>query len=113
MFKFTLSIIFTILVTNLYAQIKVTGKITDHTGKPISLAIITLQQQGVKPSGAVSDSSGHYQISNLKTGGHSLRVNFVAYRDTIIKFVLLELLYTLMTKKRCYLVLTKAADPEH
>ena len=88
MFKFTLSIIFTILVTNLYAQIKVTGKITDHTGKPISLAIITLQQQGVKPSVAVSDSSGHYQISNLKTGGHSLRVNFVAYRDTIIKFVL-------------------------
>ena len=68
MFKFTLSIIFTILVTNLYAQFKVTGKITDHTGKPLSLAIITLQQPGVKTSGAVSDSSGYYQISNLKTG---------------------------------------------
>ncbi|MFD2286616.1 outer membrane beta-barrel protein [Pedobacter petrophilus] len=88
MFKFTLSIIFTILVTNLYAQFKVTGKITDHTGKPLSLAIITLQQPGVKTSGAISDSVGNYQISNLKPGSYSLRVNFVAYRDTIIKFIL-------------------------
>ncbi|RZK73417.1 MAG: hypothetical protein EOO92_18545, partial [Pedobacter sp.] len=88
MFKFTLSIIFTVLVTNLYAQFKVTGKITDHTGKPLSLAIITLQQPGVKTFGAVSDSSGYYQISNLKPGGYMMRVNFVAYRDTIIKFVL-------------------------
>ncbi|RYF21285.1 MAG: hypothetical protein EOO42_10850, partial [Flavobacteriales bacterium] len=73
---------------NLYAQFKVTGKITDDMGKPLSLAIISLQQPGAKTSGAVSDSSGYYQIRNLKPGSHMMRVNFVAYRDTIIKFVL-------------------------
>ncbi|HEY8931400.1 MAG TPA: outer membrane beta-barrel protein, partial [Mucilaginibacter sp.] len=52
------------------------------------LAIITLQQPGAKAPGAISDSSGNYQISNVKQGTYTLHIKFVAYRDTMVKFVL-------------------------
>lgn len=88
MFKIILTIVFTVIVSNLYAQFRISGKITDHTDKALPLTIITLQQTKAKSSGAVSDSSGNYQINNLKSGTYVLCVKFVAYRDTTLKFVL-------------------------
>lgn len=88
MSKFILTIFFTIMVTNLCAQFRINGRITNHTDEPLPLAIITLQQPESKSSVAVSDSSGNYQVNNLKSGTYTLRVKFLAYRDTTIKLVL-------------------------
>ena len=88
MYKFILTMVFTIIVTNLCAQFKIHGRITDHTHKSLPLAIITLQQPEAKVMGAVSDSSGNYQVNNLRSGTYTLRVKFVAYLDTTLKVVI-------------------------
>ena len=88
MFKSALSIFFTFLVSNSYAQLKISGHLTDHGNKPLPLVIITLQQPGANAVGAVTDSLGHYAIKELKPGSYLLRAKFVAYRDTSIKLTL-------------------------
>ena len=37
---------------------------------------------------AVTDSLGHYEINNLKSGPYTLKATFVAYRDTSLKIIL-------------------------
>ncbi|WDF57311.1 outer membrane beta-barrel protein [Mucilaginibacter sp. KACC 22063] len=88
MTKFIISIILVLAGINSYAQLKLNGTITDHKDKPLPLAVIILQQTGAKGSGAITDSLGSYNIVNLKPGSYTMRVRFVAYRDTVIKFVL-------------------------
>jgi len=86
--KLILSIIFTIIITNVYAQFKLTGRIIDHKGNSLPFATVTLKQADLNTAVAISDSSGNYQFNNLKQGNYSMLVNFIAYRDTTLNISL-------------------------
>jgi hypothetical protein len=81
--KLTAILIFTFQIS--FAQVTISGKITDHAKKPLPYATISLLQNTNRVNTAVSDSNGNYQIKNVKAGLYILLFKFVAYRDTAIK----------------------------
>jgi TonB-dependent receptor len=54
----------------------ISGTVTDSTGAVLPGALVELQQKG--PS-AVSDSQGHFLISNLLPGSYTLMVSYVGF----------------------------------
>ncbi|GAB3957338.1 outer membrane beta-barrel family protein [Spirosoma harenae] len=61
----------------------VRGILTDSlTKKPLPFATISLYQQGKLMDGAISDSSGKFQLNKLPYGTYSATVSAVGYRTT-------------------------------
>ncbi len=59
------------------AQVKVTGKITDGKGKPVSGASITLKDTY---DGATTDSLGNFSFITSEKGKHTLETSVIGYR---------------------------------
>lgn len=60
------------------AQQKVSGKVTDNKGRPLTGASITLKDTY---DGALSDSSGNYSFSTDEKGEHMLSITMVGYKQ--------------------------------
>jgi hypothetical protein len=85
MTKLHLTAILLVVSQITFAQITISGKITDHIQKPLPYATIGLLQNNSRINMAVSDSNGNYWFKNIKAGIYTLNYRFVAYRDTFFK----------------------------
>jgi len=65
------------LLTGIWAQTQISGKIKDTKGHPVPGASITVKNSF---DGATSDSSGNYNFSSSDTGLQTLTVSSVGYR---------------------------------
>jgi hypothetical protein len=72
--------IFLFFTTTAVAQVKISGKIKDHKGKPIPGVSITLKETY---DGTVSDSSGNFSFTTLEKGAHIIEVTGVGYHEFI------------------------------
>jgi len=72
--------VFLFITITAAAQVKVSGKIKDHKGKPIPGVSITLKETY---DGTVSDSSGNFSFTTLETGAHIIEVTGVGYHEFI------------------------------
>ena len=64
---------------------KINGKITDReTGAPLAGANVVIVGTTY---GAVSDTNGDYLILSVPVGVHSLKANFIGYREVVTKNV--------------------------
>ena len=75
--KKALTLIILILGLTAKAQVKVTGKITDGKGKPVSGVSITLRDTY---DGATSDSSGNFAFTTAEKGKFILETTVIGYR---------------------------------
>jgi len=72
-----ISFIFSFLITGL-AQSTIKGTLTDEeTGKGISFANISIDQN----KGTVSDESGKFTFENIKAGDYVLQISYVGYES--------------------------------
>jgi hypothetical protein len=86
-FSITACLIFLFQVSA--AQLKISGIITDPAHKPLSYSSVSLLSGSNEVvATAVADSSGNYQLSNIKAGAYAISFRFIAYRDTIIRVTL-------------------------
>lgn len=71
-----------ILMTALavHAQRTISGTITDSLGVPMPYASLFVQDL---QQGAIADSNGHYEITNLPQGRHSIKVSFIGFRTRV------------------------------
>ena len=78
---------FTAPCSSLYAQIVISGFITDQSnGSPLADANVVLQDSARNIVGTVSNVAGFYSLSDVRAGTHVLQVTFVGYaphRDTL------------------------------
>lgn len=84
MFKIATTILFSIVFYSTYAQVSVRGKVTDNNKNPLAFATVSIQQGNIVVYNALTDSVGHYQFNNIKTGNYKFLIRPGTYRDTII-----------------------------
>jgi outer membrane receptor protein involved in Fe transport len=75
---------------DIYGQFVVSGSITDKTGKPVEFANVSLYRDSVLLKNFVSDSSGHYILSNLPGGSYSLQFSRIGFQRYDTGFLLNE-----------------------
>lgn len=87
--KLVLSVVlFLFISTFSYAQIKISGTITDNNNRPVPFIAVTLLQESDFIQGNITDSIGHFTFANLKKGRHQLVVNYMGRKDSLASFVL-------------------------
>ena len=62
-----------------YAQVTLSGKITDPKGEPIPSVIVTLKKNGVPKANAQADFDGLYRITNLDPGKYDIEFTLVGF----------------------------------
>jgi hypothetical protein len=67
-----------------FAQVTVSGAITDEHQQPLRYVVISMRQGTAIVSNTLSDSTGAYRFSNLKKGSYTFVFSLISYRDTII-----------------------------
>ncbi len=77
MMKWTLTLFILILGLTVEAQVKVTGKITDNKGKPVSGVSIALKNTY---DGATTDSLGNFSFITTEKGKQILETSIIGYR---------------------------------
>jgi hypothetical protein len=65
------------------AQIAVHGIVEDEGKKPLQYVIVSLHQGAVVVGNTITDSTGYYRFTSLKTGEYQFLFRFVSYSDTI------------------------------
>ena len=83
--------------TNSFSQtksgLKITGKITDaSTNRPVEYASVGLTDQITNKivNGAVTDSTGYFEISSLTPGTYTVNIDFIGYQKQDIKDVVVD-----------------------
>ncbi len=77
--KYLLPIFFLIGIQSAFTQQStITGTVTKTDGSPIEFVNVALKE---KNTGAVTDQSGHYTISNIAPGRYTLICSFVGYQS--------------------------------
>src|ERR1700733_12613246 len=71
----TITVLF--LVTGVFSQTLISGKVKDGKGHPIPGASVSVKNSF---DGATSDSTGNYQFNSSDTGTHTLTVSSVGYK---------------------------------
>jgi len=84
MLKIAATIIFSLILISTYAQVSVQGKVTDNNRNPLAFATVSMQQGKIVVYNTLTDSTGHYLLSNIKPGEYKLLVRPGTFRDTII-----------------------------
>lgn len=59
------------------AQFSISGKVSEHSNKALPGAYIRLKN---KATGATTDASGKYQLTNLKAGNYTIIASYVGYQ---------------------------------
>jgi hypothetical protein len=59
------------------AQVKISGKVTDHRNKPLAGVSISIENSY---DGTTSDSLGNYSFSTIEKGSHNLKVSSSGYK---------------------------------
>lgn len=68
--------------------LKITGKITDAVSKlPVEYASVGITDQATNKviNGAVTDSTGYFEITNLAAGTFTVSIDFIGYQKKILK----------------------------
>ena len=65
-----------LLITNIYSQGAIEGRITDEAGLPVSGANIYVKNSDL---GSISDDEGYYKVTSIPTGEIVLIVDFIGY----------------------------------
>lgn len=79
-------LLFSIVHSSLFAQVKVSGKITDASKSPVTLAVVNLQQQQSEQIRAVqTDSLGMFYFTDVDNGDYYLTITYTGYQKTEIK----------------------------
>lgn len=68
-----------LLATNVFAQTKVSGKVSDASGRPVSLANISLTGTY---DGTSSDEAGHFEFTTSTKGRKELQISFIGFKDS-------------------------------
>ncbi|MBI5009740.1 MAG: carboxypeptidase-like regulatory domain-containing protein, partial [Bacteroidia bacterium] len=77
---------FIFVLSPLYAQYSVSGKIADHENQPLAGATVYLPEIN---KGTVSDQNGRYKISDLPGGKLKIQFSYIGYQS-IVETVILE-----------------------
>jgi hypothetical protein len=72
------SLFLSLLVTQSFAQTKISGTVTDEHGEPVPMANVVLQDTY---DGTSADATGKFEFTTTETGNHLLVVRFVGYKD--------------------------------
>lgn len=77
---------FSLLCNNLFAQLKVNGKITDAAKSPVAFAVVNLGQQNSEQTRVVqTDSLGVFHFTDVDKGTYLLSISFTGYQKTELK----------------------------
>lgn len=76
-----------LITTTAFAQNKISGKLSDHdTREALPYATVRLLQQDLTfVAGTVTDSLGHYRISDIKNGDYLIYFSTVGYKPKVIQ----------------------------
>ncbi|MDB5148949.1 MAG: TonB-dependent receptor, partial [Mucilaginibacter sp.] len=85
--KYIYSFLFFSLIYNaLFAQVKVTGKVTNNSKSPVAFAVVNLQQQNSEQIRAVqTDSLGTFRFTDVDKGDYLLTITCTGYQKTELK----------------------------
>ncbi|MBL7818811.1 MAG: carboxypeptidase regulatory-like domain-containing protein [Saprospiraceae bacterium] len=64
-----------------YAQVTLSGKVTDEKGEPMVGAIVAILKNGVAKTGAQTDIDGLFRITNLDPGKYDVECKMLGYTD--------------------------------
>ena len=59
---------------------RINGKVTDEKGQPMAGATVTIRESSVS---TVTDNTGMFSFTNVRTGNVTLVVSFVGYADAV------------------------------
>ena len=71
------TIILVFLSLTAYAQVTLSGKVTDEKGEPMVGAIVAVFKNGVSKAGAQADFDGVYRINNLDPGKYDVECSML------------------------------------
>lgn len=77
--KSLLTIIGICLITQAYAQVRLTGVVVDENDAALLGVSVVLSKNG-NINGAVTDDTGHFQLELQKTGHYTMKVSAVGYK---------------------------------
>lgn len=66
------------------------GTIIDDKGEPVMNAAVQVLRGGISKGGTVTDFDGNYTVKPLEPGRYDVKVNYVGYKQSIIKDVLVQ-----------------------
>ena len=76
--KFILSLLGMLFAISTFAQVNLTGTVTDKTGETLPGATIFIQENKTV---AITDAQGVFKIDNLQSSIYNLKISFVGYQD--------------------------------
>lgn len=79
------TLLFIGLATGIYAQTRISGKVTDGQGEAVPLANVILQDTY---DGTSSNADGTFEFTTTETGTKTLVVKFVGYKDFVREITL-------------------------
>ncbi|QEM13088.1 TonB-dependent receptor domain-containing protein [Mucilaginibacter rubeus] len=80
---------FSLIYSGLFAQVKVSGKVTGVSQNPLVFAVVNLQQQDSEQTRAVqTDSAGIFSFTAVDKGNYNLTVTYTGYQTTVLKLSL-------------------------
>jgi len=68
-----------VLATNVYSQVKVTGKLIDDKQEPVMFANVVIQSEGAF-FGTSSDEEGNFELSPVP-GNYTLKISSIGYES--------------------------------
>jgi outer membrane receptor protein involved in Fe transport len=75
--------LFSILYNSIYAQVKLTGRVTGSNNNPIAFAAVTLQNLTSNQKQSLqTDSAGHFEFKSLTAGKFLLTTSFIGYQKS-------------------------------
>jgi vitamin B12 transporter len=77
-----ISLVFILIQSNLYAQVLISGKVTDSRNEPLPGANVFLKETY---DGATADSSGHFSFKTGLKGTNQLSTTFIGYKPFLKK----------------------------
>ncbi len=87
--KYTIIIFLLTLISPVFAQSTIKGKVTDaKTGEPILFGTVVVYQDGELIRGTETDFDGNYQIDSLATGMYDIEAAYTGYTASRITGVL-------------------------
>ncbi len=87
--KFIFTLLFLVIINNtIWAQIKLSGTVSNTTKTPVAFAVVTLSGNNTSGQTLQTDSAGSFSFNNLKAGNYQLSISFTGFGQSVIAVLL-------------------------